>query len=84
VLGSALDGNHGAGGPAVVLRQGLWAWMTLVAAQQADDDPGAARVRDVASATTPPSLLPTAVRDELLAVWTDLVVGVVTRQEVFA
>ncbi len=69
---------------AVLLRQGLWAWMTLVAAEDMRNighcEPAPSRW----TATLPPTpSLPTApLRSELLAAWTDLVVGVAARKEV--
>jgi hypothetical protein len=65
-------------GMTVVLRQGLWAWMMLVAAEDADAVAARGPVR---SAPGPPAL-PARVCGELLAAWTDLVVGTVGRLEV--
>lgn len=74
-----LRGDHAHGvGLTVVLRQGLWAWMMLVAAEDVD---GVASRNPVRSAPGPPAL-PARVCGELLAAWTDLVVGTVGRLEV--
>jgi hypothetical protein len=58
-------------GAAVLRRQGLPAWMTLVAAEEA------ARVAsgDAPSSSHPPSHPPATVRRELLAAFTDLLIG---------
>ncbi len=61
---------------AVLLRQGLWAWMTVIAAEQGDDR---GRQEFSAANTTPtsppmPSLPPASVCGELLVAWTDLLV----------
>lgn len=64
-------------GMTVVLRQGLWAWVMLVAAEDADAVPPAP-VRSAPDAPT----LPARVCGQLLAAWTDLVVGTVRRLEV--
>lgn len=75
VVGS---GNGQTLGMTVLLRQGLWAWMLLVAAQPAD---GASDARvGVPSLATSlqsplPSHPPATVRHELVAAWTNLVVG---------
>lgn len=74
-----LRGDHArCVGMTVVLRQGLWAWMMLVAPEDAD---GVAPRGIVRSAPGPPTL-PARVCAELLAAWTDLVVGTVRRREV--
>lgn len=62
---------------AVLLRQGLWAWMTLVAAQQ----PHGIDRREATPLTRTPSPPPTSAPRELLAAWTDLVVGVVVARK---
>ena len=69
---------------AVLLRQGLWAWMTLVAAEDMRNIGHCESAPSNRSATLPPTpSLPTAsARGELLAAWTDLVVGVVARKAV--
>ena len=67
-------------GMAVVLRQGLWAWMILARAQRVDDV-SAARAVVPSVATSPPPCPPATVRGELIAAWTNLVVGAVTHQE---
>ena len=71
---------------AVLLRQGLWAWMTVIAAEEVHD-----RSRRASSAAnTPPaspsmpSLPPASVCSELLVAWTDLLVGVITQEEATA
>jgi hypothetical protein len=69
---------------AVLLHQGLWAWMTLVAAEEMRDTGHCEPAPSNRTATLQPTAaLPTApVRSELLAAWTDLVVGVAVRKEV--
>lgn len=74
-------GDHQPLGMAVVLRQGLWAWMILVAAQPAEGVP-AARASAPSLATPLPPCPPATVRRELVLAWTNLVVGAVTHQEV--
>jgi hypothetical protein len=64
-------------GMSVVLRQGLWAWMMLAAAEDAH---GVTRCQ-AASQSPDPSFPLATVPRELLAAWTDLVVGMVARQE---
>jgi hypothetical protein len=54
--------------------------MILVAAQHADDV-SAVRAVIPSVATSPPPCPPTTQRRELIAAWTNLVVGTVTRQE---
>jgi len=64
-------------GITLVLRQGLWAWMMLAAPENEGSDAS----RGAPGPTpTPPSPVVT-VCSELLAAWTDLVVGAVRRQE---
>jgi len=73
-------GGSGCTAIAVVLRQGLWTWMMLAAAEDAH---GVTR-REAVSQSLAPSYPPASVPRELLAAWTDLVVGIVARQEVLA
>jgi hypothetical protein len=70
-------GGSGCTAIAVVLHQGLWAWMMLAAAE---DTHGLTRPEAVLPAPTQSSP-PVSVPRELLAAWTDLVVGMVARQE---
>jgi hypothetical protein len=70
----------------VLLRQGLWAWMTVIAAEEAH---GIGRRESPAANTTPlspskPSLPPASGCGELLVAWTDLLVGVIARKEATA
>lgn len=60
-------------GMAVVLRQGLPVWMTLVDAEET----AAARVAtcETTASPPPPARPPTIVRRELLAAFTDLLIG---------
>lgn len=69
---------------AVLLNQGLWAWMTLVAAEETHDIAHCESIASNRTATSRPtvSLPATPVPRELLAAWTDLVVGVAARKEV--
>lgn len=67
-------------GTTVVLRQGLWAWMQLTAGTEDSGAPVPASV--VGSIGTVCPSPPAGVRHELLAVWTDMVVGAISRQEV--
>jgi hypothetical protein len=67
---------------AVLVRQGVWAWITVVAAE------GHAQGRRPAPAAPPcgtvptrPSCAPAAVTGALLGAWTDLIVGAMTHQE---
>ena len=69
---------------AVLVRQGLWAWMTVIAAEQVHG----IGCRECPAANTPPTLpsMPTSfpsasVRGELLVAWTDLLVGVIAQKE---
>ena len=67
----------------VLVRQGLWAWMTIIAAKEVH---GVSR-RESPAANTPPALppmpsfSPASVCAELLVVWTDLLVGVIAQKE---
>ena len=70
-------GGYSSVGMTLVLRQGLWAWMMLAAS---DDEQGGAFPYVPGPSHTPRSL-PVTVGSELLAAWTDLVVGAVRRQE---
>lgn len=68
-------------GMAVVLRQGLWAWMILVSAQRTDET-SASPVSDVLDTTSAPACPPADwMCHELVAACTNLLVGAVTRQE---
>lgn len=69
---------------AVLLHQGLWAWLTLVAAEETLKIAHREPVPSNRTATLPAHVsLPAApVPSELLAAWTDLVVGVAVRKEV--
>jgi len=68
---------------AVLVHQGLWAWMTVVAAEEVH------RIgrRESTATNTPrasptiPSSLPALVSSELLAAWTDLLVEVIAQKE---
>jgi len=68
---------------AVLVHQGLWAWMTVVAAEEAH----CIGRRESPAANTPPaspsipSLFPASVNSELLAAWTDLLVEVIAQKE---
>ena len=67
---------------AVLVRQGLWAWMTVIAAEEVH---GIGRRESPAANTTPtslsmPSLPPATVCGELLVAWTDLLVGIIARK----
>jgi hypothetical protein len=71
---------------AVLVRQGLWAWMTVIAAEEVH---GIGRRECPAANTTPtspsmPSSLPALVCGELLVAWTDLLVGVIVQEEASA
>ena len=69
---------------AVLLHQGLWAWMTLVAAEETHNISHCEPAPSNRTVTLPPtpSVWAAPVRGELLAAWTDLVVGVAVRKEV--
>jgi hypothetical protein len=71
-------GGSGGTAIAVVVRQGLWAWIMLAAAEDAHGVPRPEAVRTTPTPSSPPPTVPR----ELLAAWTDLVVGLVARQEV--
>lgn len=74
VRAHVLDGDDRALlGVAVVLRQGLPVWMTLVDAEET----AAARVApcERAASPGPPACPPAMVRSELLAVFADLLLG---------
>lgn len=64
----------------VVLRQGLWAWMVLAAAEGTDGVTGC----EAASQSPAPSFPLVTVPRELLAAWTDLVVGMVNSPRGFS
>ena len=64
-------------GVTLVLRQGLWAWMMLAA----PEDKGSDASRGAPGPMPSPLLSPVTVCSELVAAWTDLVVGAVRRQE---
>ncbi len=71
---------------AVLVHQGLWAWMTVVAAEEVH---GIGRRESPAANTLPtspfiPSSLPASVSSELLTAWTDLLVGVIAQKEASA
>jgi transposase len=74
---------HGGGcssvGMMLVRRQGLWARMLLAAS----DDERDCALAHVSEPAPTPLALPATVGGELLAAWTDLLVGVVRRQEAF-
>jgi hypothetical protein len=71
---------------AVLVRQGLWAWMTVIAVEEVHGIGG----RESPAADTPPtspstpSFAPASVCGELLAAWTDLLVGVIAQKEASA
>jgi len=68
---------------AVLVRQGLWAWMAVIAAEEVH---GIGR-RECPTANTPPTSpsMPSSpsalVCGELLVAWTDLLVGVIVQKE---
>ena len=71
---------------AVLVHQGLWAWMTVVASEEVH---GIGRRESPAANTPPtspstPSPLPASVSSEMLTAWTDLVVGVIAQKEASA
>lgn len=71
---------------AVLVHQGLWAWMTVIAAEEVH---GIGRRESPAANTPPtppsiPSCPPASVSSELLAAWTDLLVGVIAQKEASA
>ena len=67
----------------VLVRQGLWAWMTVIAAEEVHGIGG----RESHAMYTPPtsfstpSFAPAAVCGELLVAWTDLLAGVIAQEE---
>ena len=68
----------------VLVHQGLWAWMTVITAEEVHGIR-----RPPAASTTPsspsmPSLPPASVCGELLVAWTDLLVGVIAQKEASA
>jgi hypothetical protein len=71
------DGGSRCIAAAVVQRQGVWAWMLFVSS--ATDGSAPSRPVHPSSILSPP---PPPIRSELVAVWTDLVLGTVARQEV--
>ncbi len=72
---------------AILVRQGLWAWMTVIAAEEVH---GIGRRESPAANTPPPSPSmpmpspPASVCGELLVAWTDLLVGVIAQKEASA
>jgi hypothetical protein len=71
---------------AVLVHQGLWAWMTVVAAEEVHC---IGRRESPAANTLPtspfiPSSLPASVSSELLTAWTDLLVEVIAQKEASA
>ena len=67
----------------VLVRQGLWAWMTVIAAAEGHDAGRRAAPAALPACTVPapPSCAPAAVSRALLGAWTDLIVGALTHTE---
>lgn len=68
---------------AVLVRQGLWAWMMVIAAEEVHgigcrESPA---VNTPPTSSSMPSFLPASVCGELLVAWTDLLVGVILQKE---
>jgi hypothetical protein len=63
-------------GMAVVLRQGLGPWLHLAAAQPAERAPAARE-----SISSLPPCPPASVQRDLVAAWTNLILGKLTNQE---
>lgn len=70
-------GQMSALGAAVLLRQGVAAWMTLVATEEA----AGVTARDCTSSTPSAFDPPPPARSDLLAAFTDLLVAALTTQE---
>ena len=70
----------------ILRRQGLWAWMRVIAIEVARGDGRQDRescppsMTPVSAATAPVIAAPVCA--ELLVAWTDVLVGVITREEI--